>query len=129
MTDFKDEKLQILRMIEEGKITSEEGIELLDALNETKNNYMENQKSKWLKVRIVEPKGNNKVNVTIPVALIDVGIKIAGKVAPNFVPELKESGLNENDINELFEAIKNGASGKLVDIEGEDGEKVEVIVE
>ncbi|MCF6463542.1 SHOCT-like domain-containing protein [Clostridium sp. Cult1] len=129
MTDFKDEKLQILRMIEEGKITSEEGIELLDALNETKNNYMENQKSKWLKVRIVEPKGNNKVNVTIPVALIDVGIKIAGKVAPNFVPELKESGLNENDINELFEAIKNGASGKLVDIEGEGGEKVEVIVE
>ena len=43
MSDFKDEKLQILRMIEEGKITSEEGIELLEALNETKNNYMENQ--------------------------------------------------------------------------------------
>ena len=45
------------------------------------------------------------------------------------MPELKESGLNENDINELFEAIKNGASGKLVDIEGENGEKVEIIVE
>ncbi|CCQ98257.1 conserved hypothetical protein [[Clostridium] ultunense Esp] len=129
MTDFKDEKLQILKMVEEGKITSEEGVELLDALNETKVNYMENQKAKWLKIRVFEPDNSTKVNVTIPVSLIDVGMKIAGKVAPNFVPELKESGLDEMDLKEVFEAIKEGASGKLVDVESENGEKVEIIVE
>lgn len=129
MTDFKDEKLQILKMVEEGKITSEEGVELLDALNETKVNYMENQKAKWLKIRVFEPDNSTKVNVTIPVSLIDVGMKIAGKVALNFVPELKESGLDEMDLKEVFEAIKEGASGKLVDVESENGEKVEIIVE
>lgn len=129
MTDFKDEKLQILKMVEEGKITSEEGIELLDALNETKVNYTESQKAKWLKIRVFEPDNSTKVNVTIPVSLIDVGMKIAGKVAPNFVPELKESGLDELDLKEVFEAIRDGASGKLVDVESENGEKVEIIVE
>ncbi|MCF6466142.1 SHOCT-like domain-containing protein [Clostridium sp. Cult2] len=129
MTDFKEEKLQILKMVEDGKITSEEGIELLEALNETKVSYRESQKAKWLKIKVFEPDDSTKVNVTIPVALIDVGMKIAGKVAPNFVPELKESGLDEMDLKEVFEAIKDGASGKLVDIESENGEKVEIIVE
>lgn len=129
MTDFKEEKLQILKMVEDGKITSEEGIELLEALNETKVSYRESQKAKWLKIKVFEPDDSTKVNVTIPVALIDVGMKIAGKVAPNFVPELKESGLDEMDLKEIFEAIKDGASGKLVDIESENGEKVEIIVE
>lgn len=127
--DFKDEKLQILKMVEEGKITSEEGVELLGALSETKANYMDNHKSKWIKIRVFEPNNSTKVNVTIPVALIDAGIRIAGKVAPNFVPELKESGLDEKDLKEILEAIKNGASGKLVDVENENGEKVEIIVE
>ena len=127
--DFKDEKLQILKMVEEGKITSEEGVELLGALSETKANYMDNHKSKWIKIRVFEPNNSTKVNVTIPVALIDASIRIAGKVAPNFVPELKESGLDEKDLKEILEAIKNGASGKLVDVENENGEKVEIIVE
>ena len=98
MVNFKEEKLQILKMIEEGKITSEEGIELLEAINETKANYIESQQSKWIKIRVFEPNNNTKVNVTIPVALLDAGIKLAGKVAPNFVPELKESGFNEKDL-------------------------------
>ena len=39
------------------------------------------------------------------------------------------AGFSEEDICEIFEEIKNGASGKIVDIESEDGEKVEIIVE
>ena len=34
---MKDEKLMILSMLEEGKITSEEAIKLLDALDETES--------------------------------------------------------------------------------------------
>lgn len=129
MSNFKDEKLQILKMIEEGKITSEEGISLLEVLDDTKDKYVENKESKWIKIKVLEPEGNNKVNVSIPVSLIDAGMKLAGKVAPNFVPELKESGFDEKDLMEILEAIKNGASGKLVDIESGNGEKVEIIVE
>lgn len=126
---MKNEMLQILDMVKEGKITNEEAVELLNAINETKEKLPNVKKAKWLRVRVLEPDNSTKVNITIPVALFDIGMRIASKVAPNFVPELREAGLDEIDINEIFEAIKQGASGKIVDVESEKGEKVEIIVE
>jgi len=126
---MREEKLQILQMIEEGIITPEEGINLLDALGDVEETYIENKGAKWLKIRVFDPDDKTKVNVTVPLALIDVGMRMAGKFGPAFVPELKEAGLDESDLTELFQAIKEGAMGKLVDIESEDGEKVEIIVE
>ncbi len=125
MGDLKEERLQILKMVEEGKITSEEGISLLDALEDSEKSYIENKNAKWMKVRVFDPDDNTKVNVTIPISLVNVGLKMANK----FSPELKNTGLDEKDFKEIFEAIKDGASGKLVDVESESGEKVEVIVE
>lgn len=129
MADFKEEKLQILKMIEEGKITSQEGIELLEALNETKVKYDEEQKSRWIRIRVHEPNNKTRVNVNIPVAIVDAGMKIVSKLAPNVNTELKESGFSEEDLKDLFQAIKDGASGKLVDIETEEGDMVEIVVE
>lgn len=129
MADFKEEKLQILKMIEEGKITSQEGIELLEALNETKVKYVEEQKSRWIRIRVHEPNNKTRVNVNIPVAIVDAGMKIVSKLAPNVNTELKESGFSEEDLKDLFQAIKDGASGKLVDIETEEGDRVEIVVE
>ena len=129
MTYLKEEKLQILKMVEEGKITSEEGIQLLDALGETEETYVDNRQAKWIKIRVFDPDDKTKVNVKVPISLIDVSMKMAGKFGPAFVPELKEAGLGESDMKELFDAIKNGAMGKIVDVESENGEKVEIIVE
>ena len=122
--NLKEEKLQILKMIQEGKITSENGVELLNALD-TKDNEGLKKPSKWLKVRVFEGSDKAKVNVNIPLSLVDVGLKMATK----FSPELKDSKLEEIDFKEIAELIKNGAEGKIVDIETENGEKVEIIVE
>ncbi len=126
---MREEKLQILKMIEDGKITPEEGMNLLDALGDLEEVHVKNQEAKWLKIRVIDPNDKSKVNVTVPIALIDVGMRMAGKFGPAFVPELKEAGMTENDFIELFDAIKAGFVGKLVDIESEDGEKVEIVVE
>lgn len=127
---MKEEKLQVLKMVEGGKITPEEGIELMDALEDREEVYRSRQPhAKWLKIRVYDPDEKAKVNVTIPLALMDVALKMAGKFGPAFVPELKEAGLDEEDLAELFEAIKNGAEGKLVDIQSENGESVEITVE
>ncbi|RKD32110.1 hypothetical protein BET03_11330 [Thermohalobacter berrensis] len=118
--------MQILKMVEEGKITSEEGVELLNALEEksTTSNY--NTNAKWLKVRVFDPEDKTKVNVNIPIALVDIGLKFATK----FSPELKDSSFQEIDLKEIVEAVKNGAEGKIVDIVSEkNGERVEVFVE
>lgn len=116
--------MQILKMIEEGKVTSKDGLELLSALEE-KENLPIAKSTKWIKIKVLDPEDNTKVNVNIPIALIDVGLKIASKVSP----ELKDSDLNGIDFNEIAELVKNGAEGKLIDIESDNGEKVEIIVE
>ena len=126
---MREERLQILKMVEDGKITPEEGMDLLDALEDMEEMHIENKQAKWLKIRVSDGGDKSKVNVTVPIALIDVSMRMAGKFGPAFVPELKEAGMTEDDFMELFDAIKGGAIGKLVDIESEDGEKVEIIVE
>ncbi|NLX61839.1 MAG: hypothetical protein GXZ06_04875 [Tissierellia bacterium] len=126
MADYKEEKLQILKMIEEGKITSEEGVKLLEALEDREDtSYIDVEKAKWIKVKVFEPDKKTNVDVTIPLSIIDVGMKIANKISPDF----KKYGLSEEEIIEILNAIKSGASGKIVDVKGENGETVEIVVE
>jgi hypothetical protein len=123
------EKLQILNMVQEGKVTAEEGVKLLEALEDngksTNNLVYSGNKAKWLKVRVFDPNDATKVNVTLPVSLINIGVKLAGK----FSPEFKAAGLTEEDMEEIFAAIQNGQMGKIVDVDSEDGTRVEVVIE
>lgn len=123
------EKLQILNMVKDGKISAEEGVKLLEALEDTPNTTKalsySGSNANLLKIKVFDPDDNTKVNVTLPIALINVGIKLASK----FSPEFKEAGLSEEDMNEIFTAIKSGATGKIIDVDSEDGTKVEVVIE
>ena len=123
------EKLQILNMVKDGKITTEEGVKLLEALEDPTNTSEAithpDSKAKWFKVRVFDPEDNTKVNVTLPLSLINLGVKLAGK----FSPEVKAAGLTEEDMKEIYAAIKSGATGKIVDVDSEVGTKVEVVIE
>ncbi len=123
-----EEKMQILTMVKDGKITAEEGVKLLDALDNNVNtvdNANINTKAKWLKIKVFDPEDSTKVNVTLPISLINLGVKFASK----FSPEFKEAGLTENDMEEIFAAIKNGETGKIVEVDSEDGTRVNIIIE
>ena len=123
-----NEKMQILTMVKEGKITVEEGMRLLNALEDIDTSdgpIVSGNKVKWLKIRVFDPEDNVKVNVTLPTLLINVGIKLADR----FSPEFREAGLTEESVEEILAAIKNGTTGKIVDIDAEDGTKVEVVLE
>ena len=66
--------------------------------------------------------GRRKVNVNIPLGLVDVGLKMGAKFAP--------AGVEGLDVNQIMAALKNGGEGKVVDVENEeDGEHVEVFIE
>ncbi|MEY8416632.1 hypothetical protein AAK964_10050 [Tissierella praeacuta] len=121
-----EEKMQILTMVKEGKISTEEGVKLLDAIDNTNNDIVNiNNKAKWLKIKVLDPEDSTKVNVTLPISLINLGVKLAEKFSPKF----KEAGLTEKDIKEIFAAIKNGDIDKIVEIDSEDGKKVEIVIE
>ena len=124
--------MQILKMLEERDITAAEAATLLSALDvgaekekETATTPSPGQKARWLRVRVTDQAtGKRKVSVNVPIGLVNVAMKVGAK----FVPELDE--MDSQQVAEAIEAIKNGAQGKIVDVEDdEDGERVEIFVE
>jgi hypothetical protein len=120
-----EERMQILKMIQEGKIGADEGARLLSALRESRKDVRPSSsptrtRKGWLRVRVTDmATGKTKVNVNLPLGLVDAGMNIATQFAP--------------DVNfaEIAEAIRAGdMEGKIVDvIDEEDGEHVEVFID
>ena len=124
-----DERMQILKMIEERKISAEEGAKLLAALETpTKDDAHDfrDSKGRWFRVRVTDMRtGKRKVNVNIPLGLLEVGARLGVRFGAKKDPDLANL-----DLNEIVSMIRGGAEGKIVDVEDEeDGERVEVYVE
>ncbi len=121
-----EERMQILKMIEEGKISAEEGAKLLAALSAGSKAEASKREpgggAKQFRVRVTDlASGRNKVNINIPMSLVNVGIKMGARFAPDI------EGI---DFDEIVTAIKSGSQGKIVDVvDEEDGERVEIYVE
>lgn len=123
-----EERMQILKMIQEGKISAEEGAKLLQALSAGKSDKRSSGSStaggdgRWFRVRVTDlSTGKNKVNVNIPMGLVNVAIKMGARFAPNI------EGAN---YDEMVQALKGGASGKIMDVtDDQDGERVEIFIE
>ncbi len=111
-----EERMQILKMIQEGKITADEGARLLEALNASAKADKRppapppppgaaGSDSRWFRVRVTDLRsGRNKVNVNIPMGLVNVGLKMGARFAPNM------EGVN---LEEMMVAIQSGASVRV----------------
>ena len=138
---MSDEKIKILEMIQEGKLTAAEGLELLNALGDLKDQWVENSTStnRFLRIRVTNGH-HNKVNVNVPLKLLKIATKFAG-VGMKFIPEeahqeMKKKGidLSDFDFDELLHLIDQGlVDGKLVDVDADDPKegptKVEIYVD
>ena len=140
-----DEKQKILKMVEDGKITAQDALELLEAIGKDEKiappePKKPHGKKKMFRIRIdaqgdESGKGRAKVNVNIP---IDVAKKLTSltKVIPaSAKSEMEKEGFNidELNLNELLEAIENGDMDESIvdiDADGEDGvAKVKIYVD
>jgi hypothetical protein len=124
-----DERMQILKMVQEGTITAEEAGKLLSALDAgSKEPPGANRdgKNRWIRVRVTDLKtGKRKVSVNIPLGLAEVGARLGMRFGA-------KQGVDMGDVNltEILNMVRDGSQGKLVDVEDEeDGEHVEVFVE
>lgn len=123
-----EERMQILNMVAEGTITAEEGAKLLAALDpESKKRKApgtmdQPSAPRWFRVRVTDLEtGRDKVNVNLPMSLVDVGTRMGARFAPE---------LEDMDFHDIMEQIKGGAQGKIIEVEdAEDGERVEIYVE
>lgn len=128
-----EERLKILKMIQDGKITAEDGARLLETLEVRKptpaTDYrlesmpgISSKGPRFMRVRVTETAtGKPRVNVRLPVSLVNAGLKMGAR----FSPEVQ--GL---DMQELARFINSGETGQIVDVyDDEDGEHVEVFLE
>ena len=119
-----EERMKILKMIEEGKLSAEEGAKLLSALASANRPLggLSASGAKWLRVRVTEvATGRSKATVQIPISLMEAGMKIGA----HFAPEI--DGVN---MDQLMEALRSGMTGKIIDVvDDDDGEHVEIFVE
>lgn len=126
-----EERLRVLQLIQDGKISAEEGIRLLESLDSASqtaaaktapSGQPAGRGARWFRVRVTDTAtGKTRVNVRLPVNVLSAGMKMGAR----FSPEVE--GL---DMDQLMELIQAGATGQVLDVtDEEDGEHVEVFLE
>lgn len=124
-----EERMRILQMIQDGTISAEDGIRLMDSIEKSEKvtgreeaTTEKSQMARFFRIRVTDSNtGKTRVNVRLPVSVVNSGIKMGAR----FAPEVE--GLNTT---ELMQFIREGTIGKIVDVyDDEDGEHVEVFLE
>lgn len=119
-----EERLRILKMIEGGQVTAEEGARLLEALSESpsRERSRSGQTARTLRVRVTDLNTRRqKINVTVPVSLVGVGVKLGARLMPRMA--------NAN-ADELMQKLESGATGRIFEMQDlDEGERVEIFVE
>ncbi len=121
------ERLEVLGMIEQGKITDEEGAALLKAMQEGATEKSAESpgsasQPRWFRVRVTDTRsGRNKANVNIPMGLVNIGLRMGARFVPN---------TDTDQYTQLVQAIKSGRQGKIFEATDESNfERVEIFVE
>ncbi len=119
---MSEERKKILEMLAEGKVSPDEANDLLNTVEKGETTTITPRARRLLKIRVSEG-GEEKVNVTLPLAL--------ARVAMKFVPEDAKKELDEQgiDVEELLSSISTEIpDGKLVDVKDGD-DSVEIFIE
>ncbi|WML34584.1 hypothetical protein [Clostridium sp. OS1-26] len=124
---MKEEVVRILKMVEEGKISSEKAAELIAVLGNNKEELMVKRNDKMIKIKVLS-KDNDSVNVTIPVRLVQA---VGGAISK--LPPIKEIEGLDIDIQDIIQIILDSVSsdieGRLVDVKSAQGDIVEIVIE
>ena len=126
MATTNEERLKILQMLEEGKISAEEATTLLRALGGGRRAAPGTSdpggERRYLRIHVTDmTSGRSKVNVTLPMGLVSAGVRIAERFAPE---------IEGFDLQELEELLVSGVGGKVVEVaDEEEDELVEIYVE
>ncbi len=138
-----EERMKILEMIANGTVTAEEGARLLEAVQAgpAAESTAEatpaeapgpvevlpgvpdrpaNGNGRRLRIKVIEQSGT-RVNINLPLSLMEVGLKIGGR----FVDELQDM---DNEMQMLLDAMRHDVTGKIVEVDDEDSH-VEIFIE
>ena len=123
---MREERLEILRLLEAGTITADEAATLLDALDRAPSRHRTadrhvcaSAEARLVRIRVTDSTtGRAVVNLAFPLGLIKSGLDIAGQFVPEYLPK----------VDAIRESVTAGFRGPLVDVD-DGGQRVEIIAE
>ncbi|MEA5078208.1 MAG: hypothetical protein VB013_06520 [Anaerolineaceae bacterium] len=122
-----DERLRVLKLIEEGKISASEAVSMLDAASKPENETGEstvvaNEPPRYIHVLVTDmDSGKARVNIRMPINLVNTGIKMGAHLSTE---------INVLDTNQINDYIKRGVTGQVLDVMDDDeGERVQIFLE
>jgi hypothetical protein len=124
-----EERLKILKMVQDGKISAEQAIQLLESVDTEKTaspgSTVKTQTGgpgHWFRVKVSDTTtGKMRANVRLPISLVNAGLKMGAKFSPE---------MDGMDMNVLNEALRSNRTGLIMDVfDDEDGEHVEIYIE
>ena len=125
---ISEERRKVLQMVEEGKLSPEDGARLLAALGQSEEAEASapplnaaaplETNGRTLRVRVSNViSGKQRVSVNIPLSLVDFGLRFV-PANDKFDPEM------------LRTAMRDGLTGRIVEVlDDEKGERVEIFIE
>jgi hypothetical protein len=127
---MNEEKMMILKMLQEGKISANEAAILLESLDsgskkkEEKKQSDESRKTegKFFRVSITDTTtGKSRANIRMPLSVMGIGMRFGAHFAPQ---------IDGVESEQLMDAIRNGQVGKIIDVfDDDDGEHIEIYIE
>ncbi|WP_350344170.1 hypothetical protein PRVXT_000549 [Proteinivorax tanatarense] len=116
-----NEKMQVLKMIESGKVTAEEGMKLLAAVESKGDNSTSKSSARQLRIKVInKDSGRVKTNIKIPMYLVSIGMK--------FIPQ--DSSLTRKELAEAIQLAKDKGEGTVLEVEDKDSNyDVHIMVE
>ncbi|GAU76175.1 hypothetical protein [Fusibacter sp. 3D3] len=115
---MSEDRLQILKMIENGTISAEDGLKLLDAVSEKKEDKKTTEPIKWVRVIVTNDEAEKSVDIKLPAKLFKIlGSKIIKHVDTDI------------DMEAILEMIQSGQVGEVMNIIADDGHVVSVSLE
>lgn len=119
---LKEERRRILEMVQDGRITADEAVRLLDALRaQAEDAQKRRRKPRWVRIRVTDTDSERvRVNLTLPVGVVRAGLRAGGSIA----------GMEGLDMSTLEDMLNRGETGYILDMQDvEDGEHVEIFIE
>jgi hypothetical protein len=136
--DRDQDRLRVLELLEQQKITAAEASELLAALGDRgdrgrdarrreRNRWLAEElapaadRARWFRVRVTDQRtGQMRTNVSVPIGMVGFGLGFARRF--RHIPGVEH-------VDDLFEAVRAGRRGTIFDVANEGGERVEIFID
>ncbi|MGB9896781.1 SHOCT-like domain-containing protein, partial [Thermanaerothrix sp.] len=130
MTPGQEERLRVLELVSQGKISAEEGARLIEALERVETTppptakppTLQPASPRWLRVCITNlHSGRTLVNMRLPVSVLEAGLRLGARLGPSLTADQQAH---------ILRAVRAGYSGLILDVRDEEaGERVEILLE